>query len=155
MIDITKEPLIDIDGQAEEMKRIQKLMKKFKVNEDVASKLGIIARSSNIPIDKKALRGVSPDDDDKKNIDNLIETYNQAFPYPHEQSIQFALEEGKKFTKKIPRATRRKNKKAIALAVHIPVPFNIALKAGYPLIFSDKVQFAWFLENFPQFNLKG
>lgn len=148
------EPILEISGQAEEMKRVQTLIKKFKIDTEKAQQTGILARAPQV-IDKKALRGALPDEWDKKNIEGLIETYNLAFPYPHEQSLQYVIEEGEKFTKKMPRNIRRKAKKELALVVHLPIPFSIALKTGYPLIFSDKVQFAWFLKNFPQFNLKG
>jgi hypothetical protein len=145
--------IIESGGQAEEMKRVQKLIKKFKVNQESAEQRGILARSYNPSLDKASLRGAVPDEEDKKNIEELIRTYNIAFPYPHIESLQYVHEETQKMIRKIPRKLRRDNKKAISLGVRLPVPFDKALKAGYPLIISDKKQFEWFLENFPQFNL--
>lgn len=143
------------DKEAQELKRIEKFITQigYDPEDDDRKPIGITNRSMQIAktIKKSDLRGQLPDEWDKKNIDEYIKTYNTAFPYPHEQSLQMALEEGEKIILK----RKRKSRLGIApsLAIHLPIPFTIGLRKAYPVIFSDKGQFDWFIKNYPEFNL--
>ena len=153
-----KTPIVTLskeDSVADEMKRIQKLIKKYKVSAVKANKTGIISRGINITKEqKRQLKGLLPDAEDKANIEELIKTYNIAYPYPHIESIQMAVEEGLAILKpfKFNRKSRR-TKTGMTLTRRLPIPFVNALKVAYPILLTDKVQSAWFKENFPELHL--
>jgi hypothetical protein len=105
-------------------------------------------------ISKNSIRGQTPDLADKKNIQMLIRTYKKKYPYPHEESLKLALEEGRKITTKEVDALEITEKTGrISLVYHLPYPFVDELKKAYPLIFIDKTQYEWFLETFPNLAL--
>lgn len=141
------------DSTLDESKRVLKLIKKYKTSTEEASSKGILSRGSKVNVLKSSLRNQQPDEWDKKNIDELIKTYNLAYPYPHKESLQTVIEENKKIISVSNRKTRRKG--ILKLRHRLPVPFVIALKVAYPLILTDKVQSKWFDENYPEFNLVG
>jgi hypothetical protein len=147
------------DKEAAELNRISKFIDSIPNYDPLADDrpaIGITKRSMQIDknITKSSLKGKCPDEEDKKNIDELIKTYNLAFPYPHEQSLQVCIEEGVKANIRDPKKLKKNaDKNKPSLAIHLPIPFTIALKRAYPLILSDKVQFDWFLKNYPEFNL--
>lgn len=106
-------------------------------------------------ISKNSIKGQVPDLADKKNIQTLIRTYKKKYPYPHDESLKLAMEEGRKMTNRDRDDVIedvKKNKK-IALAFHLPIPFVNELLEAYPLIFRDEGQYMWFLENFPNLAL--
>lgn len=137
------------DTALAEHNRVVSIMKKYKVSNIDAQKSGILARGAKVDPDitKASLKSKSPDEWDKNNIEELIKTYELAFPYPHKESLQLCIEENDNIKAK-------RNKKGILkMTTRLPVPFSIALKQGYPIMLTDKVQSKWFRENFPQFSL--
>lgn len=106
-------------------------------------------------IQKRDLKGLKPDESDRRNIIALIKRYDEKFPYPHPQSLQKAIQEGRKtVTDNVSGVqTVSKGDGGTVHAICLPQPFVIALKRAYPLIFSDKTQFDWFIKNFPNLTL--
>ena len=106
---------------------------------------------------KNSIQGQVPDEADKKNIQTLIRTYKKTFPYPHEESLKLAMEEGRKMTSRkmtyeeLTKLTEKTGKPT--LIYHLPIPFMDALKEAYPRIFTDPIQSKWFRENFPNLTL--
>lgn len=91
-----------------------------------------------------------PDNIDKKNISNLIAAYETTYPYPHNESIGRSLELGLMETS---RSAGIIKKKGMTRRLSMPKRFMTALKMGYPYIIKNDAQFAWFLKNFPMFDL--
>lgn len=138
------------ERKRDDLKRVQKYLKGYVPESDALP--GMSARVR--PVRKRDLMGLLPDEDDKKNIEEFIKTYNVAYPYPHPESIQIAYEEGIKGTIRDPKKLRKGTKRTPELAMHLPMPFVVGLKKAYPVIFIDKGQFDWFLKNFPNFSLR-
>jgi hypothetical protein len=103
-------------------------------------------------LNKRQLSGLTPDDEDRKNIVELIKTYDMAFPYPHPESLQLAIEDALKDVDRDVSSVHT-SKGGMVKAMSLPQPFVFKLKKAYPLIFKDKGQFDWFMKNFPAFNL--
>lgn len=143
-------PLTPEQQHTADIQRVGEYLKDYVPSNDAEP--GMSARVPGY-INKKALKGKSPDEEDKKNIDEYIKTYNIAFPYPHPQSLQAAHEEGLKGTIRDPSKVRKGGEKTPTLALRLPLPFVTGLKKAYPLIFIDDVQFAWFMKNFSELSL--
>lgn len=148
-IEIMKVNLTEQDTALSEHNRVVSIMKKYNVSDIDAQKKGILARAAKVDQDitKDSLKGQEPDEWDIKNINELIKTYELAFPYPHKESLQLCIEENEKIKSK------RNKKGTLKMNFRLPVPFSIALKQGYPVLLTDKVQSKWFRTNFPQFSL--
>lgn len=125
----------------------------FMARKKVAANL--TERAAKVDFDRKSLVGQLPDEDDKKNIQEFIKTYNEAYPPRHKDSLKNALKEGKYMTDPTKSEIKKGKltKDSPVLALHLPLEFSIGIKRAYPLLFSDEVQFTWFLENFPEFDL--
>lgn len=98
----------------------------------------------------KYTKGMLPDAEDKKNIQNLIRQFEVAYPgqidYVRKDAMQeidqhrklkFASLKGQKFERRL----------------SMPQALLLELKKAYPTIITDKRQFEWFLKNFKQFDL--
>lgn len=113
-------------------------------------------KGHDLTVTKKQLKGQTPDEEDRKNIIAFIKLYDETFPYPHEESLQRAIQEGMDETvRNSGAANTGKKGEAPKRVIRLPAPFVMALKKSYPLIFSDKAQFEWFIKNFPNLTLLG
>lgn len=102
---------------------------------------------------KRQLKGQTPDETDRKNIVEFIKLYDSVFPYPHVQSLQRAIQEGRAETERNVSAIHTSKGSGTQRALCLPQPFVRGLKKAYPLIFSDKTQYEWFIRNFPNLTL--
>lgn len=102
---------------------------------------------------RQEVTGLTPDEWDRKNIQRLIEIYDETFPYPHVLSIKFQMDDARKTVEIDKRVATTKNNLGLSKAMSIPTPLHSQLKKGYPAIFSDPKQTRWFLRHFPIFDL--
>lgn len=110
--------------------------------------------SGRVPeVDRRQLKGQRPDETDRKNIVEFIKTYDMAFPYPHPQSLQAAVQEGLRETTRDVSGIHTTKDKGTQRVLTLPQPFVNGIKKAYPLLFSDKTQLDWFLKNFPNLRL--
>lgn len=105
--------------------------------------------------DLAALKDLKPDETDRKNISELMKTYEKAFPYPHPLSIGRAMQDAIEHTdnQNGVRNLVQKNDNRPIRRLSLPSPFVMELKKAYPYIISSKVQYEWFLKNFPNLDL--
>ena len=104
-----------------------------------------------------------PDAEDRRNIAELIKTYDKAFTYPHPLSIGVSMElalkeiDNRATTKTIHTSSGSsrvvKENAGMTRRMSLPKPFMEKLKQAYPLIITDKGQYEWFLRNFPHLDL--
>lgn len=100
-----------------------------------------------------------PDATDRKNIVEMIKTYDTAFPYPHPLSIGKAIEsalseiDNRFSTTKMAGSTRNESKGGNVRRTSLPLPFMVLLKKAYPTIISNESHYHWFLGNFPALDL--
>lgn len=114
--------------------------------------LGMSYRTPNV--DRRQLKGLVPDESDRKNIVEFIKTYDLAFPYPHPESLQRSIQEGRAETVRNHSAIRTSKGGGTERVLTLPQPFVIGLKKAYPMMFTDRGQLNWFLKNFPNLSLR-
>lgn len=102
---------------------------------------------------KSDFKGLIPDDEDRENIQHLIERYETKFPYPNVHSIKYVTDEARKVVTEGGMLKKKGKKLDLKYRLTMPRPFHLLLMKGYPALMVDKVQFEWFLENFPIFDL--
>lgn len=104
---------------------------------------------------RRQTKDLTPDETDRKNIIEFMKTYNMTFPYPHPESLQAAIMEGRAETIRDMSGIRTsKNSAGTQKVLCLPQPFVIGIKRAYPYLFSSRPQLDWFLKNFPAFNLR-
>lgn len=108
-----------------------------------------MARTNKSNNYKRELKGLMPDEEDRKNIVNFISLYDKIRPYPHPESIGRCIEESLEEINNSPNI----RKDGMTRRMSVPAAFKEGIEEAYPDLFSDKAKLNWFLENFPAFDL--
>lgn len=102
--------------------------------------------------DFKQLKGLLPTEWDRKNIQNLLNQYEAAFPGQIAWCTKKSREETSR-VRKLNAIAKSAKQPTFERRFSMPQPLLIELKKAYPMIISDRYQFEWFMKNFPGFDL--
>lgn len=107
-------------------------------------------------VDLTSVRGL-PDEWDRKNIQSLIDVYDNVHPFPDPESIDM-LTRGIRLKRKRQQIDYNDfnelgKETALRHTLSIPSSLLAEIKKGYPNIIKDKLQYRWFLKKFPRFRV--